>query len=349
MRRFSRAICCALLLFTLLPLRAEAWTRTAATLFAALPPGSGGPEGIAVDSQGNVYAASFGFTASGPVTGPGQVFVFNQNGELLRELSLAGSSPHLIGMNFQPMTNKLLVIDFGNAQVLSVNPESGASKVFMTLPTGTTGAGLNALTFDKAGNVYVSDSFLGIIWRTGPKGGVATAWAPTSALLTTSGVPPFGANGLAFNNSRTALFVANTGNDTVVRIPVNSDGTAGTPAVFVNSINGADGLIIDNEDNIWVAANQADEIVVLNPTGRVIAKLGDFGGIDSTGAPIGLLFPASPIFSPDGSTLYVTNLALDLRLFNATFAAVDSQWAAQVTTFTVSKISTTLPPVPGLP
>ena len=96
-------------------------------------------------------------------------------------------------------------------------------------------------------------------------------------MLTTTGVPPFGANGLAFNKAGNALFVANTGNDTIVKIPVTG-GTPGTPAVFVNSINGADGLILDGHDNLWVAANQADEIVVLDPTGKVIAKLGDFDG-----------------------------------------------------------------------
>ncbi len=132
----------------------------------------------------------------------------------------------------------------------------------------------------------------------------------------------------------------------MVKIPVTK-GSPGTPQVFVNSINGADGLIIDDEDNIWVAANQADEIVVLDPTGRVIAKLGDFGGIASSGAPIGLLFPASLVFSED--SLFVTNLSLDLRLFNPAFATVDSQWAAQVTTHTVAKIPARIPPVPGLP
>jgi hypothetical protein len=30
---------------------------------------------------------------------------------------------------------------------------------------------------------------------------------------------------------------------------------------------------------IWVAANQAVEIVVVDPTGKVIAKLGDFDGV----------------------------------------------------------------------
>jgi hypothetical protein len=116
--------------------------------------------------------------------------------------------------------------------------------------------------------------------------------------------------------------------------------------VFVNSINGADGLIIDEQDNIWVAANQSDEIVVLNASGRVIAKLGDFGGLDETGAPIGLLFPSS-LFRHRG-VIYVTNIALDLRLFGLA-QPVDAQWAAEVTTHTISKIRATLPPVPGLP
>jgi len=81
-----------------------------------------------------------------------------------------------------------------------------------------------------------------------------------------------------------------------------------------NSINGADGLIIDEHDNLWVAANQADEIVVLDPTGRVMAKLGDFGGIDRRRRPRGLPFPASLV--RHGEFIYVTNLAIDLRGFD---------------------------------
>ncbi|HEY3554025.1 MAG TPA: SMP-30/gluconolactonase/LRE family protein, partial [Casimicrobiaceae bacterium] len=144
-----------------------------------------------------------------------------------------------------------------------------------------------------------------------------------------------------FNGNATALFVANTGNDTIVRVPVNADGSAGTPQVFVNSINGADGLIIDASDNLWVAANQADEIVVVDRTGRAIAKLGDFDGIDRRGAPVGLLFPASLVFS--GGFVYVTNLSLDLRLFNA--PTVDSQWAAQVTRHTIARLPARIPPI----
>jgi sugar lactone lactonase YvrE len=317
-----------------------AWDRGQATRFATLPQGTAHPEGITVDEAGNVYVADFDVDRK---AGPGQIVIFDRSGEKARVVNVAGSSNLLLGLDFHRIdededSTELLVIDFGAKTVLRVDPKSGASTVFTTIPGGAA-AGPNALTFDGRANVYISDSFQGIIWQTAPAGGTATIWAQ-SPLLATVGVPPFGANGLAFNNERTALFVANTGNDTVVKIPVATR----VAEVFVNSINGADGLAIDGDDNIWVVANQADEIVVVEPRhGRAIAKLGDFGGLSNDGAPVGFLFPASLAFH--GDFVYVTNLSLDLRLFNPTFNAVDSEWAAAVKRHTVARIPRRLPPI----
>ncbi len=346
-----RATLAVLLIVTLVPLTTHAWDRLEANPFATLPPGERHPEGITADPAGNLYVTTFDITHAGRA---GQLFVFGPSGQLLRQVSVHGSSNLLLGLDFHPISHDLLVIDFGGAQVLSVNPVTGASHVFTSLAS-LGQPGLNALAFDRNGNVYISASFAGAIFKTGPGGGPATVWVQ-SPLLTTTGVPGFGANGLAFNNAQTALFVANTGNDTIVKIPVTSSRTgptAGTPAVFVNSINGADGLIIDEDDNIWVAANQADEIVVVNPSGRAIAKLGDFDGIDQNGRPIGLLFPASPVRS--GEFIFVTNLAIDLRLFDdpttptLTNGTVDSQWAAEVKIDTIAMIRARIPRVEGFP
>jgi len=323
------------------PASAAPPSRGQVSVFATLPAGASGPEGLEVDGRGNVYVATFGFTAAGPVAGPGKLYVYDGRGRLLRTLSVAGSSPNLLGLRFHPTTGALLVIDFGAGVVRAVDPSSGASTPFMTLPALPHGgsAGLNDLTFDAGGNVYVSDSFQGVVWRAPPGGGVATAWVD-DPLLRTSGVPPFGANGLRFNRAEDALFVANTGDDTLVKIPVvggkpEAGGTAGVPQPFATGINGADGVIIDRHDNLWVAANQSDEVVVVDPTGRGIARLGDFAGVED-GAPVALLFPASPRFL--GDDLLVTNLSLDLRLFSPTYSSIDSAWCAEVTRYTVSRI-----------
>jgi sugar lactone lactonase YvrE len=304
--------------------------------FATLPAGATGPEGLTVGPDGNVYVTTFGFNATGAASGNGQLYVFDDdNGRLLRQVNIQGSSVHLLGLAFHPTTGALLVIDFGAGKVLTVNPFTGSSTDFMTV-TGS--SGLNALTFDKDGNVYVSDSFQGIIWKTGPGGGAGTPWV-TDPLLTTTGFPPFGANGVEFNNAGTALLVANTGNDTIVQIPV-SGGNPGTPTVLVQAINGADGIVIDRHDNIWVCANQSDQIVVVNSSGKLLAKLGRFEGLTRDGTPEGLLFPASPAFSKDGKFLFVSNLALDVRLAGVPSQSPDTQWTDQVKRYTVSKIRT---------
>jgi sugar lactone lactonase YvrE len=344
-RHFALALA-VLFAFALASLPAFAWIRSQANTFATLPSDATPPEGITVDPAGNVYVSTFGFPASGESSAPGQVIVFDAHGNLLHQFVLAGASPHLLGLAFRPSAHDLLVLDFGAAKVLKVDPVTGAASVFADIGgqcASTPGLcpgspGLNALTFDSLGNVYISDSFQGIVWRTSSAGGAATVWV-SDPLLTTTGKPPFGANGLAFNNAGTILFVANTGDDSVVQIPV-SNGSAGTPSVLVYSINGADGLAIDASDNIWVVANQSDEIVVLDPTGKAIAKLGDFDGIDNSGAVRGLLFPASLVFS--GNSVLVTNLVLDLRLFG--FQTLTSQWDAKVTRYTVSRINRAIPP-----
>jgi sugar lactone lactonase YvrE len=338
--RFAAVLCIAL--FASLAPPAFAWNRLQATQFAVLPAGTAHPEGITVDARGNFYVADFDVSGN---TSIGTIVVFDRHGRWLRTLQIDNGSALLLGIAFNPVTHDLLVCDLGKSQVLKVDPQTGASSVFAPIPG--TGGGPNGLAFDASGNVYISDSFQATIWRAPPGGGVPAAWVVDSTTLGTSGVPPFGANGLAFNRDASALFVANTGNDTIVRIPLPSGpgGAPGTPEVFVNSINGADGLVIDADDNLWVAANQADEIVVVDPSGRAIAKLGDFDGIDRKGSPVGLLFPASLVIVND--FVYVTNLALDLHAATGLPQAVDTQWTAQVTRHTIARIPAHLPPIRG--
>jgi len=357
---------------------ASAWQRGHVQLLTVLPNAAPGVkssvEGLTVGPDGNIYAPTFGFNTTGSTSGPATLFVVSPSGKVLRQVTIKASppaSPHMLGLGFNPVTNHLLILDFGSgfsgtANVLDVDPVTGNSSVFATVPSVSGPGivpGINALTFDKMGNVYVSDSFQGIIWTAAPSchGCQMTQWSNFPSLLGPgSGLtPPFGANGIEFSHDYSTMYVADTAFHQIIQIPVTASGgnlTAGTPTILITGINAPDGIAVDRKGNIWVCANQEDEIVVIDPKAKnpvsgetvpkVIAKLGDFYGIDDNGIAQGFLFPASLAFSKDGQTLYVSNLTLYLPYAGAN-TAIDSDWTLQVKGYTVSQISAFIPPLNG--
>jgi sugar lactone lactonase YvrE len=166
------------------------------------------------------------------------------------------------------------------------------------------------MVFDKNGNLYISDSFQGAIFRISNPAGCGPNCVVDvishNPLFATAGFPPFGANGLALGHDQNTLFIANTGDDRVLKLNLTSKEVS----IFAESINGADGLAIDRHGRVWVAANQADEVVALNEKGKIVARLGEFRGVRGNGTPNGLLFPASLVIVDD--EIFVTNLALAL-------------------------------------
>jgi hypothetical protein len=67
------------------------------------------------------------------------VVVFDHSGRLLRVLNVEGSSNLLLGLGFHRLTGhhvELLVIDFGAKNLLRVDPRTGASSLFTTIPGG---------------------------------------------------------------------------------------------------------------------------------------------------------------------------------------------------------------------
>ena len=192
---------------------ANAWKRGNVDVLAVLPAATGSVEGLTVGpDDGNIYVPTFGFNTQGELSGPATLFVISPNGKLINaghdNDSTRPASAHMLGLGFNPSTKDLLVIDFGAnnftaGDVLKVDPKTGQASLFINpIP----GSGLNALTFDKDGNVYVSDSFNGVIWKTGPQGGTATQWCSDPLLRPGTGLtPPFGANGIAFSNDGNVL------------------------------------------------------------------------------------------------------------------------------------------------
>ena len=323
--------------------------RDAAQRFATLPDGVRFPEGVTANpATGEIYVGTFDF---GP--NPNRLLRFAHNGHLLAQRDFGGTP--LLGLAFDRAHGKVYIANFGASKIQRIaatfnsvtpiedvatipgigaplprtegNPDGSSDTIifgsnFFPAP--------NALAFDKDGNLYVSDSFQGTVFRINNPAACAPACAVTTLiqdpLLATAGFPPFGANGIAFNSDESALFIANTGDDRVLKLNLASSGLT----VFAESINGADGIVFDGRGRLWVAANQADEVVALNEHGRVVARLGEFQGIGNDGSPNGLLFPASLVIV--GDDMFVTNLALPLT------AAVGDEPEEDVSRYTVSRM-----------
>ncbi len=152
------------------PIALQAFERGKVERFATLPPGEAHPEGICLGPEGNVYVVTV--AANKPKGSPGTLLVFDPNGKHLRTVHIAGSSRMLLDLRFHPKNGKLIVIDYEEPKVLAVDPQTGASSVFMTI-TGDH-PGLDGLTFDNAGNLWPSaGAHEGMIWkvRTGRRRG----------------------------------------------------------------------------------------------------------------------------------------------------------------------------------
>lgn len=290
--------------------------------FATLPPGPGLPEGIAADATGNIYVATFDSTTTNVI------HVFGQNGRRRTTIPLPGLAP--LGLAFDG-AGKLYVADFGSGTVVQFTPPftaaSTPSASFPVCGGAGAGCGLNAITFDAAGDLYVSDSFGGNVFKIDLPGGAVSTFLNDDRLKPGDHTfPPFGANGLAFDAAGANLYIANTAQDRILRFEIGT----GELIDFAESINGADGILFDGQGRLWVAANQADEVVALDGRGRVVARRGSFDGIDPKGAPRGLLFPAS--LALWHGSLFVTNLALALT------PAAGDEPEEDVTTYTVARI-----------
>jgi DNA-binding beta-propeller fold protein YncE len=327
----------AVIVFLVLVSASTAWAgdeiivkTDAAGRFAVLPEGVRFPEGIAANPKtGDIYVGTFDF---GPNSN--KLLRFNKNGELVAQQDF-GATP-LLGLQFNHWDNKVYICNFGASKIqrikasftdtveeiedLATLPSIGApSERTVGNPDGTEDtiifqnslAAPNALTFDKHGNLYISDSFQGAIFRIDHAHKCETPCNVTTvkhdALLATAGFPPFGANGLAFNGDGTKLYIANTGDDRILQLDLKTKEIG----VWAESINGVDG-IASYRGKLIAAENQGDRILILNDSGRVIARLGDFLGIRDDGSPDGLLFPASLVIV-DGK-IFVTNLALPLTI-----------------------------------
>ena len=259
------------------------------------------PEGVAVDADGNV------FVSWSPLGQLVKVAAGSDTAEPFGAVEgLMEGDPGMLGLATDAEGNV-----YGG--VISTNPDANGVWKFDAETgdaqriEGSEGIMLaNAIAFDEDGTMYVSDSIAGAVWRA-KEGEPAELWLQDALLEGDGsfGYPfPIGANGIAVGEDQVYVAVTETG--LVVAIPVADDGSAGSPSVWAKMGGGVlpDGLTIDNEGNIYVAAPTVNQILRLHEDGTAETLAEESDGLDA---------PSSLIYAEDeagSAVLYAVNYSV---------------------------------------
>ncbi|HEV2844002.1 MAG TPA: hypothetical protein VG477_04080 [Thermoanaerobaculia bacterium] len=220
----------------------------------------------------------------------------------------------LTGITLDPRTERSLyasaaACDPAFRGVWRVPLDGGAPEVVATLPLEAIPNGI-AFRHDR---LYVADSNLGVIWRVPAEGGTAEVWLedPSLAGVITPELPLPGANGLQI--FRNEVYVANSGQGTVLAISFGPGDTAGE--IRVHAVmppgTGGDDFAFDVHGNIYMTTDPANVLVKIAPDGSTEILLTAADGLDG---------PTAAAFGRTGAdrfNLYITNAAFPF--FTTTF------------------------------
>jgi sugar lactone lactonase YvrE len=149
----------------------------------------------------------------------------------------------------------------------------------------------NDLALGDDGAIYVASSnegkdasgaYLGAVWRI--KDGKTEKWysSPMLGGTGTSGLPaPIGANGIAARDG--TVYIAVTEQGQIVRIPIEGNGSAGTPTVYAKDaqLGGVDGITFDDAGNLFASVIGQSSIVRVDKDDQAITSIAkDTDGLD---------------------------------------------------------------------
>lgn len=239
------------------------------------------PEDVYVDRHGNRFVS---------LAMKGEVRKITPSGEQSTYATLPIGTPGVFCSGFYAILGPITFDPQGNlyASVASCEPENRG--IWKVAPDGTQ-TQLAKLPFEsfpngiayRLGKVYVADSNLSLIWRSkahdnAADGDEAEVWVSDPLLsrqVAGAGFP--GANGIQFLGDK--LYAANTDRATIVSIPFQWNGQAGTPSLYANTPVGCDDFAFDLLGNLY-CASFFDQVVRVKPNGtsEVIIQGGTLDG-----------------------------------------------------------------------
>lgn len=178
----------------------------------------------------------------------------------------------LTSAQFNPRNGRLYVTDFAGGAVRSMNADGGDVQEVFTGPVNGTPMQPDDISFDSAGNMFITDA----------AGARAPHWKPTGRVVRLDGATSqpvvLGSNlespnGIAFSPDESALWVGlNTGNR-IDHLTLSKDGTSvatAHPAIYA-SVGEAqvDSIAVDADGNLYVGLHNRPEVLVYNVAGKL--------------------------------------------------------------------------------
>jgi sugar lactone lactonase YvrE len=273
----------------------------------------GGLEGLAISPQNDVYAAAQAERVIYRITPEARASVFADFGFKEGDMTLTGLAVAADGSVYaavvgcaRPELNGVWRVE-ANGRPSHVYP--------MPTPNGKCNASVpNAMAFDENGNLYVTESAQGEVWRL--RAGRAEMWSRHELFKPRpSSTNQVGIDGIAYRKN--SLWVNNLDTGTIVEIPIKPDGQAGTPQLFAQGLGHPDGHQFDVEGNLWVTNLGYEEWDTWTGATRNILRVSPDGKVDIAITTSQLrrsnLQPASPVFGfgRESSTLFLGGEPLD--------------------------------------
>jgi sugar lactone lactonase YvrE len=292
------AACAAVLLAIAVGTPAGAQAPYTTSLFARVPD-PGQPEGIAVASDGTVYAGTnnAGDGTRRPRT-PSKIFSYDSKGAQSTEYPVLGQdlTNDMYGVYGLATDNSgnVYFADRAPPRIVKLDAKTGAQSDYARLPDIKPCSGApagapcskttadqapfpNALAFGPSGSLYVTDALQAAVWRILPGGGEPTL-VRSDPLLEAAVAGP---NGIFIDpDGKTMTFAQSNfppgptpelANGRIYRLPLSGEGDLklvweGKP------FDVPDGIALAKSGNIWVALSGPDQMMVLDPAGKEIAR-----------------------------------------------------------------------------
>jgi sugar lactone lactonase YvrE len=246
------------------------------------------PEGLGVDSHGNIYVTlmhigevvmlkddgSYDHVAWVPSkeeSGKGDLIGLDLDQSDNIYVAYTGHSKYDLRKDlsdpFHPACRNATVTRSG---VYKIDAKTRKVTALATKAEGWAFCYPDDVAIDSSGNVYMTDLTYSGIWKISADGKKVDLWS-AHPLLNWSSKPysgfPLGVNDLALDKQQKNIYAVTDGDPMILRIPIKEDGTAGEPVALPYGFSAFDGIELDAKGNIYVSEILLNQIWVLSPDG----------------------------------------------------------------------------------